>query len=394
MASDRIKIAYILTPITFGGAEKVSLNFLRAVNRCRFDLRPILLTRPWEDEPYFAREIRQMGYAYDTLPVAVKTGGDPLRVPRVAQGVYSLLKRGGFDLVHTQGYFADICGLPVARLLGLPGISTCHGFIDNDRKLKTYNFLDKCSLRLCRSVIAVSEGIRDELVRSGLLASRIAVIPNAVAPPCGGGAALEALRQQRRGSLGLGANEPVVGYLGRLSEEKGLVHLIEAIAAMRSASTPVRLLLVGDGPQRAALERQVQTLGLDGLVVFAGFQTDAETWLPAFDIFALPSLTEGTPMALLEAMAAGVPVIASAVGGVPKVVTDGVNGLLVLPADVAALVGGLQTLSGNPELRGRLGSAGEETIRANYGIESWSRTIEGLYLGRRTALSGLAGAQL
>ena len=266
------------------------------------------------------------------------------------------------------------------------------GFIDNDRKLKTYNVLDKCSLRLCRSVIAVSEGIRDELVRSGLSASRIAVIPNAVAPSCGG-AALEALRQQRRGSLGIGANERVVGYLGRLSEEKGLVHLIEAIAAMRSATTPVRLLLVGDGPQRAALERQVRALGLGGLVVFAGFQTDAETWLPAFDIFALPSLTEGTPMALLEAMAAGVPVIASAVGGVPKVVTDGVNGLLVPPADVAALVGGLQTLIGNPELRGLLGRAGGETIRVNYGIESWRRAIEGLYLGRRSALSGLPGKQ-
>ncbi len=383
MGPSRLKIAYICTPITFGGAEKVSLNFLGAVDRGRFELHPILLTRPWEEEPYFAGEIRRLGYAFDTLPVALKAEGDPLRVPRVAWRLYRLLKQGGFDLVHAHGYFADICGLPMARLLRIPGLSTCHGFIANDRKLQAYNRLDAWSLRLCRRVLAVSEGIRGELVQAGVSPSRIEVVANAVMlPPA---AESPARRREVRLALGLAQDELVIGYHGRLSAEKGLNHLVAAVAALQGEGAAVKLLLVGEGPERPALEGQAQSLGVQRQVLFAGFRANAESWLPAFDIFALPSLTEGTPMALLEAMAAGVPVIASAVGGVPRVVTDGLNGLLVPAADTSRLVAGLRRLMEDGGLRRQLGRAGRETVRDRYGIEAWCRAIEKQYQDIRGA---------
>lgn len=379
MVASRTRVAYVVTPITFGGAEKVSLNFLRAVDRNRFDIRPILLVRPWEEPPFFAIKILQLGYDYETVPVALRPGGaDRLRIPRVACRLYSILKRGGFDLIHTHGYFADICGLAVARLLGINGISTCHGFIENDRKMSVYNLLDRYALRYCKTIIAVSEGIRNELVRSGVRESRIEIIPNAVENFAGEGD-LDARRQEKRRSLRIQPHEHVVGYLGRLSEEKGVRYLIEAVADMQVARNPVKLLIVGDGPERLALEQQVRNRKLEGMVVFAGFQADTENWLSAFDSFVLPSLTEGTPMALLEAMAVGVPVIATSVGGVPKVIQDGVNGVLVPPGNSQAIVEKLQMFRDKIELGGLFGRAAVDTINVKYGIGSWCRTIEHQY---------------
>ena len=378
MVEKKIKVAYILTPITFGGSEKVSMNFLRSVDRKRFDILPILLVRPWEDEPYFAREISLLGYVYNTVPVAIKTGGDPIRVLRVAWRLYSTLKQGSFDLVHTHGYFADICGLPIAKLLGIYNISTCHGFISTSLTLNIYNIIDKYALRLCNKIIAVSDAIREDLIGSGVDPIRLEVIQNSVNTSFEK-MELLALRQRSRETLCIEQDEFVVGYIGRLSAEKGVEYLIEAVAELQAAAVFVKLLIIGDGPEKLTLEKLVMDKSLDDSVIFAGFQTDIEKWFPALDIFALPSLTEGTPMALLEAMAAGVPVIASAVGGVPKVVTDGVDGLLVPPRDSMAISEKINWLKENPEILKEFSKAGLDTINAHYSIDSWCRSIEKLY---------------
>jgi glycosyltransferase involved in cell wall biosynthesis len=224
----------------------------------------------------------------------------------------------------------------------------------------------------------VSDGIRDELIIRGIQDSRIRVIPNAVAPHCGTEEMLT-YRLEKRRSLNIALQEYVVGYTGRLSEEKGLIYLVGAVANLRDAAVPVKLLIVGDGPERLALEQLVRDRGLENLVIFAGFQTDVEKWLPVLDVFILPSLTEGTPMALLEAMAASVPVIATAVGGVPKVITDGVDGLLVPSGNVGAISEKILCLKDDSELQRRLGRAGFDTVTCKYAINSWCQAIEGLY---------------
>ena len=381
MKPKKIKVAYILTPITFGGAEKVSLNFLRYVDQDRFDIKPILLIRPWEEAPYFAREIKRLGYDYETVPVALKpmsNGRDHFRLPRVAYRFYSILRKEPFDLVHTHGYFADICGLPIAKMLGIRTLSTCHGFISNDNKLKIYNKLDICALRLCKTIIAVSDDIKSELVRSGIRDSRISVIPNAVNSNLDQDELL-VFRHKKRNSLDIEPDDFVVGYLGRLSKEKGLNYLIKAIEELRDEMVPVKLLIVGDGPERHALEQMVKDRELDSCVIFAGFQEDTENWFAALDVFVLPSLTEGTPMALLEAMGIGVPVIASAVGGVPKVVTDEINGFLVSAGQFEILCDRIKILKNNPDLYKKIGMEGLNTIREKYDIYSWCRDIESIY---------------
>ena len=247
-----VRIAYILTPITFGGSEKVSLNFLKHVDRRRYHIKPILLIRPWEDEPYFARELRRYGYRFESVPVAVRRTIDPIRVPRVAARLFAILRKGAFHLVHTHGYFADICGQPAARLLGITGIYTCHGYISTNGNLKLYNMLDKKALRLSRKIIAVSRDIRDELLQSGIESDRIEVVQNA----CGNGLGEDEiirLRMDRRSALGIGEEEFVLGFAGRISEEKGLRHLVAAVSEMRSHGKPIKLVILGDGPERGIL---------------------------------------------------------------------------------------------------------------------------------------------
>jgi glycosyltransferase involved in cell wall biosynthesis len=237
--------------------------------------------------------------------------------------------------------------------------------------------LDAFLLRYFRRVIAVSGSMRDDLVAQGLRPERVAVIQNAIDLP--GVSTVEIARREARSRLGFDDGEFVIGYVGRLSPEKGLKYLIDAVSAQPPADRPWRLLIVGDGPQRADLEATVRAVGLEPRIVFAGFQADTSAWYAAMDAFVLPSLTEGTPMALLEAMAHRLPVVASNVGGVPAVVSDRVNGMMVPPADGTLLSSALRELSCRDDLRAAMATAGYETVKRDFDPGSWAGRVRGIY---------------
>jgi glycosyltransferase involved in cell wall biosynthesis len=374
------KIAYIFTPIEFGGAERVNLNFLKNVDRSRFLIYPILLIRPWEEDNFFVQELKKIDYPIYKVPVAIRPrseGKDCFRGIRCYKMIHSILKENSFDLVHTHGYFADIVGVPAAKRVGIPNISTCHGYIPKNKSVILYNMLDHLVLRFSNRIIAVSEGIKRELIKSGISGSKIEVILNAVQTKSDNTTLIQN-KQKRRQALGIKEDDFVVGYVGRLSEEKGVVFLIEAIS-MLNLDIPVRLLIIGDGPQKKELEDLVEIKGIKDKTLFAGFQDDVEDWLTAMDIFALPSLTEGTPMALLEAMACGIPVIASAVGGVPAVITNKENGILVEPGNSSDLAKGLHLLFQEPSFRAIISERGKNHIKQNYDVHNWCREIEEQY---------------
>ena len=314
------KIAYILTPIDFGGAERVNLNFLKNVDRNRFQIAPIILIRPWEEDNFFIQELKKINYPIYKVPVAIRPrieGKDYFRVIRCYRIIHSILKNNSFDLVHTHGYFADIIGIPVAKKLGIPNISTYHGFITDGRKLGIYNILNHLVLKLSNNIIAVSEEIRNILIKKGIKRKKIKVILNAV-PINSNNKILAQYRKEKRKFLNVNEKEFVIGYIGRLSEEKGIKYLLEAISIL-NLDIPVKALIIGEGPQRKDLEDLVKERGIEEKVIFTGFQKDTENWLSVLDVFVLPSLTEGTPMALLEAMAFGGLVVASQVCGGAKI---------------------------------------------------------------------------
>jgi glycosyltransferase involved in cell wall biosynthesis len=371
----KIRVAFMLTPVEFGGAERVCMTLLKNINRERFDVVPILLTRPWERENMFVRDLRKEGYDCCEVPESLREAGDYLRVARCYKLVWRLLKNHGFDLLHTNGYFADIVGIPVARLNGLPSMSTCHGYISNTWNLQLYNVMDRLVLKLATRVLAVSEGIKQTLLHSGLSPSRVRVIVNAVDFPKSNGSG-HTSRDAKRASHGVNREDFIVGYVGRLSREKGLIHLFAACAQLSRNGVPLRVLIVGDGPQRNELENLSLELGLGDRVLFTGFQEDIAEWILCMDVFILPSLTEGTPIALLEAMAYGIPAIASAVGGVPQVIKHGETGILVSPGRAEEISNAILALFEDPAARQKLAQNALMAVKTRYSIEQWIGRIE------------------
>jgi glycosyltransferase involved in cell wall biosynthesis len=172
----------------------------------------------------------------------------------------------------------------------------------------------------------------------------------------------------------------VLGAVGRLEEQKGHAHLLTALAQVRPEIPDFTLVLVGDGRQRQDLERQANDLGLAGLVRFLGTRRDLPVIYRALDLFVQPSLWEGLPLALLKAMGAGLPVLATRVSGVREAVTEGQNGRLVAPADPGALAQALIRMYRDPEDRGRMGAAARLTIREHYSLAAMLARLESLYL--------------
>ena len=373
-----LKIAILATVTDFGGAEKVVLSLIKNIHGDRFELVPVIFTRPSFLDNAFFKDLDKADKKYHSI--FVNSYRFKYLNPLVnIIDTYKLLKKYKFDLIHTHGYRANVLGVILSKVMGLPVVSTCHGFISNNMNLALYNKLDRLALRCAHKIIAVSDGIKNELIRSGIHESQLLMIPNAVEVNSNNGSFTQNRRNKRQ-QLNITEKEFVVGYVGRLSEEKGVKYLIEAISMLHDLDLPVRVIIIGEGPQRKELEALVKKATIEDRIYFTGFQSDIESWLPAIDVFVLPSLTEGTPMSLLEAMAEGIPVVASSVGGVPQVIDSGVNGILVSPGKSAEINTVIQLLYKREPLRRKITEAAQETIKSKYGIKDWIGKIENVYL--------------
>lgn len=381
--SKKYKIAYVLTPITFGGLEKVSLNFLTHVDREQFEIEPVMFLRPWETENYFAEEIKRLKFNSFSIPVSNSVKGDLLRVPRCLLRLKEIVEKGHYDLIHTHGYLADLLGLPAARTSGVPVVSTCHGFIRGGTKLSLYNRLDLLALGYFDRVIAVSDSIRNDWLTNKVRPERIKVIENSTSCPnswADPNKNSSGTREIKRKMAGAEPGEILLGYSGRLSREKGVADLICAVKMLTESGMSVKLVLLGDGAQTPELKELAARNRVTEKVCFAGFQTDVESWLTAMDIFILPSHSEGTPMALLEAMASCVPCIATAVGGIPAIIDSGINGILVSPGKPEEIKDAVRLLVSDREKSSCMAKSAQWKIEQKYNVHTWARSIEEEYV--------------
>ena len=370
-----IRVALLATTIDFGGIEKVLLTLLKHLGN-DVEFVPVLFTRTDVRDRSFFDRLNAMGIRYRTIFVNRSRPRYLNPIRNIGESI-AALRSERIDAIHSHGYRADLIALFAAWYLGVPVVSTCHGFIRTDANLTLYARLDLFLLRYFRRVIAVSGQMRDDLLARGLKAERVVAVQNAVELPRE--STVHSVRRDARARLSIGDDEFVWGYVGRLSQEKGVRHLLDAVQLQTPAAGPWRLLIVGDGPQRAELEVSVRSAGLAERISFTGFQADTSSWYAAMDGFVLPSLTEGTPMALLEAMAHRLPVVASEVGGVPAVVSNRVNGLLVPSADPAALSAALREISENTVLRRALAQAAFQTVRDGFDVRTWAERVRGVY---------------
>lgn len=374
----RIRVGVMLAPIEFGGVERICLTLLKEMGPRQVEVVPVLFTRPWEPNNAFVIAAKKMGLKVHEIPIARREHGDVLRIARCFYLAYRVIREEGVTVLHTHGYFADIVGLSVARVLGIPSVSTSHGFIKNTWKFRLYNWVDRIALRSANTVIAVSKELREELLALGLNSTKVRVIENAVVSGLEVEWRESAKREERIGKA-IDCGEFVIGFVGRLSEEKGLTYLLDAGGQLAKAKRRIRIVIVGVGPQEEELRTHAKSLGIEGLVIFAGFQAEVRRWLLCFDAFVLPSLTEGTPVALLEAMACGVPVVATAVGGVPSVLSSGAAGIMVPPKDADEIRKALELIADDQDKRQSFIKEAIALIREKYNIETWIRTHEALY---------------
>jgi glycosyltransferase involved in cell wall biosynthesis len=278
-----------------------------------------------------------------------------------------LIRDIGCDVVHTHLLRADLFGGAAARWAGTPVIlSTIYavGQYRRAKRRRTDRLLDAACAILPTHAIAVSEAVkRDCVERLHMNPDRISVIRTGIDPPSP--TAQEQIAALRA-ELGLDAGQRLVLTIARLNYEKGIDTLIEAAAALCQAHPEVRMVVLGEGPDRTELEARIRHRRLEGMIQLAGFRADVWPVVAAADLICIPSKSEGMPNALLEAMAGGKPIVATDVGGIPEVIVPEHNGLLVEPQDAEALSSAMARLIEDPALAQRLGSAARQTVEAGF----------------------------
>lgn len=329
------------------------------------------------NEGRLARELRAVGVAVDVLDEA------RLAAPVLLRRATAVLRRRRPDVVHAHRNKDAVLGAIAARIAGVPHVvRTVHGLAEPMRgwrraKYRAYDALDRFVFRWAGDrIVAVSHDVAAALRASGFPAGSVVTVHNGV-----DAGAIRAARDSAdvRRSLGIGTDAFVVGTAGRLSPVKAQDRLLRAARAILRERPDARFLVVGEGPLEPDLRRLAATLGIAKACVFPGARADVHDLVAAMDVFTLTSLHEGIPMALLEAMALGRPVVATAVGGVPEIVTHGDDGLLVKAADDQALACACLALARDPGRARAMGARARATVIERFSHETAGRALLDTY---------------
>ena len=352
------------------GAERVILELARGLSEAGHAAAVMNLQPPGQDDEGLVEAARTLGLESRVLACSSKLDFSAVRA------LNHYLRGRRVDLIHSHDYKSDFYAFLCGRANRVRFVATCHNWASDKFRMRLYKAVNKLLMRGFSKVAAVSEPLRKELLLSGIDGAKLVMIPNGVpfAAPIPPDRSVKV-----RESLGIGPDEGVVISVGRLSPEKGHLNLIAAAPAVAAARPHSRFLIVGDGPLRRELEEAARARGLGGRVMFLGERRDVHELLAASDVFVLPSLKEGLPLALLEAMAGRKPVIAAPVGEIPTVVAHGVSGLLIDPADAGTLARSISRLLGSPEEAAALAAEGYKRVREGYSAEAMVRRYVELY---------------
>lgn len=373
----RVRLLYVAGNFVTGGAERHLLEMWRRLDRGRFDVRIAVLKR----EGAFTPLVEATGLPIHDLGVGRRIYD--------ASGLRGLLRLvslvRGFrpDVIHGYLFGPNLFAALAGRLCGVPVVCVAKRNVDAFESPRQIA-VQRLAHRLATHVTAVSREVAASSVALGVPARRVTVIENGVdVARFDGASRRDALADPRLDVPGV----PLVGSVGCLAPRKDYATLLAALARL-AGRHDFRCAIAGDGPERAALEAHAAKLGLSGRVVFLGERSDVDRLLPAFDVFTLSSREEGIPNALLEAMAAARPCVATRVGGNAEVLEDGRTGWLVPAQDPEALAGALAEALSRPDEAARRGAAARRAMLEERSIEAMVRRHEAFYL----AALGLAGA--
>lgn len=367
---DKINVLHIIQNSKRGGVQLQLLNLLTAYDRQL--INPTVCCLGVQDEVGSLME--KQGIDFVSLNVTRHYRFSS----KLIIDMYRLMKSRNIQVVRAHKYSASIYGRIAAWLARVPIIITSvHGNYHKDLRFERH-VANKLLSRITDRIVAMSESIRQDIIaHDHIEPSKIIVVRNGVDTelfsPAGTAGSI-------RNELGLGENETIIGFVGRLVPAKGLQYLLEAFAEMKKQIAGSKLLIVGSGQLMELLRGMVHEKGLKDDVVFAGERSDIPQLLAVMDIFVMPSIAEGLPNALLEAMAAGKPVLVTCAGGMGEVIQNGINGLVVPVSDPAALSEGLRRIAGDRGSAKKMGAAAREDILEHFSIRATARSWEDLYL--------------
>ncbi|HEY4675817.1 MAG TPA: glycosyltransferase family 4 protein [Candidatus Angelobacter sp.] len=361
----RVKVLQLISSGGYYGAENMLLNLCASQQKAGCQNSLVLFYNVHAPNVEFYERARRRGLSVRMVHCQGRADLSAVRQ------IEEYIEEDGIDLLHTHGYKADLYGYIAARRSRKPIVATCHNWVGGTAALGIYNHLDRMALKRFHALAAVSDSVAQRLLDSGVSAKKIRTIANGIDVQ-------NFERAHPLPALDFDGNK-VIGMVARLDLQKGFEYLLRAARDLCVAFPALKIVMVGDGSDRQAIEEMIQRFGLLSNVILAGQHSDMPGIYAAMDIFVLPSLNEGLPMTILEAMAASRPVIATRVGAIPSVIKDGETGLLVEPGDTQSLRSAVARLLSQPDLCRRIGAAGHNWVSRNYTSEAMALKYRQMY---------------
>ncbi len=356
MMAENLCVCHLIGSLKYGGAERQVANLINNLN-----VRAKLLIVLSDQRDCSFYHLLENGIRLFCLPIKLRYCYYHI------MNIAKILRKNRVEVLQTHMYWANLYGALAGRIAGVPVVVTTeHG--KNPWKKEWHYWVERNIVtRLVDKRICVSKEILD--IRSdkdGVPKGKLMYLPNAVNIP-------PSTRKQK-------SDKTVIGAAGRFIEAKDYFNLIEAAGRLRDKKVDFEMYILGDGPLRNELEATRRRLGLEFAVKMPGFQDNIDKWFRKFDVFVVCSIREGQPLVLLEAMAYGVAIVATSVGGIPDTLDDGVDGILVEPRNPRSLADAMETLIGNSSLRRGYGRKARERVKRDFSIKDICHRYEKTYL--------------
>jgi glycosyltransferase involved in cell wall biosynthesis len=366
----RPRVLHLINSFEIGGTERQAVALLCRLNSERYDVKLAAL----RNRGPFYHELEER---FPDVPEFPLTSFYNLNAVRQLARLRALMARERIDILHAHDFYAGFIGAAAARLAGVRVIACQRHLKLSDRPIHEWG--TRLIHRLAHRILVNSEAIRDHLLsRDGAHASKLVVIKNGISSIADSYEA-RALHDRLCHELEVDGDSKLIGMVARLQPVKGHRFFLEAAARAIGKEPKAQLVLVGDGPLKRDIEDQAARLGIRERVHMLGDRTDAARLVASFDLLVLASLHEGLPNAVMEAMAAGVPVVATAVGGTKELIADGETGYLAPPGDACALGERITFALANEAERMRVAASGRRFINVEFGMERMVESVEKLY---------------
>lgn len=353
-----------------GGPEKTILLLSQYVNREEFNMVIVYIRKSKDHDFSVGERAKKLSINYHEVEDRIQIDLKSLKE------IKRLLHLNDVHILHTHGFKSDFYGLFLRRAYGMKLVTTAHGWNPTTARERFFFFLDKKILRHFDSIIVVNQWQREHLMSKGIAEGRLTLIHNGI----------DTSEFRRNVNGDVFGQSPyfrkdyfTIGYIGRLSGEKGVKKLLKSMKLLMAHHSNLKLLIIGEGPLREYLENYSNNLGLQHSVVFTGLIADIKNVYNHLDLLVLPSETEGMPNVVLEALAMEVPVVATNVGGLPEIIDSGSNGFLVKSEDVNGLAEAIDVLIKDEKLREKFASEGRRTVCERFSFEQRMRKEENLY---------------